>query len=432
MAGQRGASRCLRRMKKEPQNPMDGPALVRHSAVSWIQTAIGQGHTLSRALALAGDLEWGARHYSPRTLEGWLYQWRERGFCALARAARRDKGGSRTLCASEIEALVKLRTAQPALPVTALVRQLTEEGALPKGAFSMPSIYRLLRREGLDRPGLVGAQAGPHGPSKAFESAMANDLWMSDVMDGPCLRAPLPRGGRAVQTFLFAVIDDASRLVTHAEYHDNEKLRCLLDCLRHAFRRRGLPEKLYTDNGKIFTGHHLRVVCANLNIKLLHARPYAAWSKGKIERFFRTVQEDFQARLQMKPAADLAELNLRFSQWLEGEYHRRIHSALGGQTPGERFAARGGARRLLPAGSDWEALFLARATRRVRMDATVSIEAQLWEVPVHLRGRNVELRYDPFEWTRVEVWHRDTLAGLARRCDKQLNAKTYTSADYER
>jgi len=56
----------------------------------------------------------------------------------------------------------------------------------------------------------------------------------------------------------------------------------------------------------------------------------------------------------------------------------------------------------------------------------------LWEVPVHLRGRQVELRYEPFEWSVMEVWHRNTFAGLARRCDKHLNAKTYGSADYER
>jgi transposase InsO family protein len=418
-------------MKKQPHSSVDEPALIRHSAVSWIQTAIGQGQTLSRALALAGELEWGGRHYSPRTLEGWLYEWRERGFCALARATRSDKGGSRALGPGEIEALVKLRVAHPSLPVTVLVRQLIGEGALPAGAFSLPSVYRALRRAGLDRPGLIAAQAAPHGPTKAFETELANDLWMSDVMDGPTLPAAAAGGG-AVHTFLFAVIDDCSRLVPHAEYYDNEKLRCLLDCLRQAFRRRGLPQKFYTDHGKIFTSHHLRVVCANLNIKLLHARPYAAWSKGKIERFFRTVQQDFQAGLRLQPVADLTALNLRFSQWLEGEYHRRAHSALGGQTPQQRFAERGGARRLLPAESDWTALFLARTTRRVRLDATISLEGRLWEVPVHLRGRNVDLRYDPFEWVRVEVWHRDTLAGLARPCDKQLNAKTYTCADYER
>ena len=88
--------------------------------------------------------------------------------------------------------------------------------------------------------------------------------------------------------------------------------------------------------------------------------------------------------------------------------------------------------RQFPQDTDWQRLFLARATRRVRLDATISLQATLWEVPVHLRGRQVQLRYEPFAWSVVEVWHRDTFARLARRCDKHLNAKTYGSADYER
>ena len=120
---------------------------------------------------------------------------------------------------------------------------------------------------------------------------------------------------------------ESSRLVPHGQYYDNEKLGPLLDCLKEAFKRRGLPEKLYTDQGKIFTCAHLQVVCANLKIKLLHARPYAAWSKGKIEKFFQTVQRDFQERLRLEPVWNLEGLNTRFWHWLESEYHRRAHSA---------------------------------------------------------------------------------------------------------
>ena len=88
--------------------------------------------------------------------------------------------------------------------------------------------------------------------------------------------------------------------------------------------------------------------------------------------------------------------------------------------------------RQLPSDTDWRRLFLARATRRVRLDATISLEGTLWEVPVHLRGREVQLRYEPFQWSVLEVWYQEKFVGLGRRCDKNLNAKTYGSADYER
>ena len=170
------------------------------------------------------------------------------------------------------EAIVKLRLQHPSLAISTLVRHLKESGVLQPGTFSLSSVYRLLAREGLDRPRLI---AEGSGPTKAFETELANALWMADVMDGPTLRV----GGRVVHTFLFALLDDCSRLVPHGQYYDNEKFGPLLDCVKEAFKRRGLPEKLYTDQGKIFTCAHLQVVCANLKIKLIHARPYAAWSK---------------------------------------------------------------------------------------------------------------------------------------------------------
>jgi putative transposase len=163
-----------------------------------------------------------------------------------------------------------------------------------------------------------------------------------------------------------------------------------------------------------------------LGIRLLHARPYAAWSKGKIERFFRTLQEAFLPELQFEPANDLERLNRRLWGWIENGYHDRVHSALGGKTPRERFA--GGRLRRLP--DHWPALFYERLSRRVRLDATVSVEGQLWEVPVHLRGRQVELRRDPFDPTRIEVWCQGNLCGPATRCDKLLNAH-FSSHHYE-
>lgn len=411
--------------EKDPKSRLEHLALVRHSAVSWIEQSLNQGNTLGRALALAAQLDWSERRYSPRTLEDWFYDWRAQGFEALERQSRRDKGVCRAISPQAAEAIVKLRLQQPSLSIIVLVRQLEQSGVLQPGTFSLSSVYRLLVSQGLDRPRLMAERSGP---TKAFETDLANALWMADVMNGPTLRVE----DRVVHTFLFALLDDCSRLIPHGQYYEHEKLRCLLDCLKQAFARRGLPEKLYTDHGKIFTCAHLQVICANLKIKLAHARPYAAWSKGKIEKFFQTVQGDFEQRLRLEPVPDLESLNARFWQWLEKEYHRRGHSGLGGQSPAERFVQKAVALRQFPQDSDWQRLFLARATRRVRLDATISLDATLWEVPVHLRGRQVQLRYEPFEWSVVEVWYRDTFAGLARRCDKNLNAKTYGSADYER
>ena len=416
-------------MKSPTEN--DQVALARHGAVCWVEQAIKENFTLTRALTLASEREWGGRFYKPSTLEDWFYVFRHEGFEGLQRPVRKDKGTRKALSPEACEALLGLRREHPQLKAQVLVRRLVEQGTLQEGTFSMPTVYRLFTAHGLDSRSikLQSQGQGPAGPTKAFECALPNELWMTDMMFGPTLKLAT---GKAIQTRLFGLIDDCSRLVPHAQYYEGEKLPNFLDCFRQGLARRGFPDKLYTDQGKIFTSSHLKIVCANLKIRLVHAKPYHAWSKGKIERFFRTLQEDFQARLVLEPARSLAELNLRLWRWIETEYHQRIHSALQRQCPAERFAQRSQNLRTADPQTDWLRLFLARAKRRVRLDATVSLSGQLWEVSPHLRGRLIELRYDPFNWKTVEVWHQDAFVELARRCDKQLNSKTYTDQDYER
>jgi transposase InsO family protein len=408
----------------------DATALARHAAVSWIQEALKQNYTLARATALASERTWGGKIYSASTLESWYYAYQLQGFEALHRQPRKDKGTRKALSPEACQALLDLRQQHPQLKIKVLVRQLLEKGVLQSGTFSLPSVYRFLAAHQLDAQSIKHNPPPPQsGPTTAFECPLANELWMTDMMFGPTLKLA---SGQLVHTRLFALLDDCSRLIPHAQYYESEKLCSFLDCLRQGLARRGFPERLYTDQGKIFTSYHLQIVCANLKVRLGHAKPFAAWSKGKIERWFRTLQQDFEARLVIDPARSLEELNQRLWRWIEGEYHQRPHSALDGQTPAERFTQRAVNLRTADAQTDWHALFLSRVPRRVRLDATVSLKGQLWEVPVHLRGRVIELRFNPFDWARVEVWREDKYVAVAKRCDKQLNSKTYTDTDYDR
>jgi len=411
------------------ENPEDLLTLARHAAVSWIEQSLSEDLPLVRVLALASERFWGGKLYSASTLEAWFYAYRAGGFAALQRKPRKDKGSRKALSPEAIEALLQLRRQHPQLTVQVLVRRLVEQGRLQRGTFSMPSVYRVLAAHALDRRSLRHAPPPLSGPTKAFETPHANELWMADLMFGPTLKLA---SGQVLYTRLFALLDDCSRLIPHAQYYLSEDLSCFLDCFRQALSRRGLPHKLYTDRGKIFTSQHLQIVCANLQIRLLHAKPYAAWSRGKLERFFRTLQEDFEARLVLEPVPTLDALNQRLWRWLEVEYHQRPHRGLEGQSPAERFSARAVALRTADPHTDWQRLFLHRAQRRVRLDATVSLEGRFWEVPPHLRGRIIQLRFDPFAWQRVEIWIDDRYVGLAKLCNKQLNSKTYSSAHYER
>jgi len=423
-------------MKNNTEDPVDSnrlakdTELARYDAVRWIEEAVKSGLPLYRAIQNAAVRPWGGKIYSVPSLERWYYAYREGGFDALKANERADKGAVKALSPEACEELARHRKEHPALNITSLLRHMETTGVITPGSVSISTIYRHFAKLGLDKRTMKALQnIVTSGPTKAFEFAFSNQLWMTDAMTGPALR----HGKGPVQkTCLLAFIDDCSRVCPHGQYYQAERLEYFLDCFKHAIRSRGVPEKLYTDNGKIFTCRHVQTICAALNIGLIHAKPYHAWSKGKIERYFLTVQRDFEQRLVFQPAASIEELNSRFWQWLNAEYHQRKHGALDGQSPSDRFVERAGRLRLVDDDIDLDGLFLARTTRRVRLDATISLEGKIFETPVALRGRDVEVRYDPFAFARVEIWLTDQFIGKATLCDKYLNSRTFDKENYEK
>jgi len=416
-------------MKTPPKNGhwASDMALRRYDAVRYLEEAVRSGLPLRRALLAASERTWGGRIYKTSTLERWYYRYRRNGFDDLHNRPRSDKGLGRKLSPEAVEALLNMRRTRPELYVATLLRQLERQGTIEPGSVSLTTIYRVLQANGLDRASIKSA--GMQGPTKAFEFSWANQLWMTDGMRGPSL--PLQKGGKPVRTHLLALIDDCSRLCPHAQYYPGEKTECFLDLFKHALCSRGIPEKLYTDNGSLFKSKHLCTVCANFGIRLIHAKPYAAWSKGKIERFFRTVQSDFEQSLVFDPAGDIKELNMRFWQWLEAEYHQRGHRSLDGQSPRDRFFERSKGLRTISPGMDVDGLFLKRTSRRVRRDATISLDGRMFEVPVSLRGRIVEVRFDPFTYERIEMYLADRKVGNGVLLNKELNSRTFRRENYE-
>lgn len=259
-------------------------ALIRFRAVNFIEDRLRDGRRLSQALLEASRQPWpdeNGDYYAVRTLEDWWYAHKKGGFNALVPAQRSDQGQSRVLDEATAAWIVEQVTQNPQIPVKVLCAHGRRQGrSLP----SLSVIYRYLRRQGLDRASL---QAGrlESGPTKAFEAPHVNDLWMVDFSPGPSLRM----GDKSLPTQLCVLIDDHSRLLPFAAYYSHANTEAFHHALKEAVLRRGLPRKLYTDQGKPFINAHTRIVCAQLGIRLLHCRPYHSWSKGKIERVIHTI-----------------------------------------------------------------------------------------------------------------------------------------------
>lgn len=412
------------------EDPGENRALGRFAAVQLVVQAIQSGQTMVQAIEAAALQAWDGRYFSARTIEDWYYRYRRDRFQALQNRPRSDRGVAKAMDPQAVQALIKLRRENPQFSVKSLGEELARQGILEQGAISASTIQRRLAEVGLDRQSLRAGSGLVGGPTKAFEVALPNLLWMADCMHGPTIKTGEETKER---TFLFALLDDCTRLVVHAQFYGAERLDGFLDTLRRAVQNRGLPDKLYTDNGSAFRSQHLAIVCANLGIRLIHAKPYHAWSKGKIERFFSTLQGQFLPTLVFEPVGSMEALNARLWKWLEADYHQRVHGALCGESPGARFARLGTSLRLLEKDAPLDRLFFMRQNRRVRKDATFSLGADLWEVATHLRGQVVTVRFDPITLARMEVWLGERFMGLAIRCNKHRNSKVrIITNDYDR
>jgi putative transposase len=410
-------------------------ALVRFSLISKIQELLAQSVPLKVALetvASSSSLaqpQGSARPVAVRTLEDWWYAYGRGGFAALHPKGRCDRGLSRKLSPEQERLIVAQVRMHPAIPIKVLYRQWKrQDPVLP----ALSAIYRALQRHDLNqrsRHYLMRQAIG--GPTKAFEAPLVNELWMVDFSPGPFLH----RAGQkqATATHLCAIIDDHSRVLPHAAYYLRADTRCFHCSFKEAIRRRGVPRKLYTDQGGPFINDHTRVICANLGIRLLHAKPYHAWSKGKIERLFHTVQQDFEASLPLagQNPSTLEELNARLADWVQSVYHVRLHEGIG-MSPAERFARGSAQVRPLDPHLDLDRLFYTELLRVVRKDGTVRLNNDLYEVDLALRGLEVRLRFDPWSLARVEVDYRGQGFGLARKVDRHLNSQLQGGQIYEK
>ena len=351
------------------------------------------------------------------TMRGWLKLYRRGGFDALYPKRRGDLGRPRRLAAEIAEALVGIKAEHPGYSVRQVIAHAREHGQVPESArLAKSTVYRLLKREGLT--GRLAADT-PATDRRRFAYRHAGELWMSDVMHGP----KVADGRRRRKTYLIAFIDDATRAVPHAAFAFSENTAAFLPVFKQALLRRGLPLRLYVDNGANYRSHHLALVCAKLGIALIHARPHQPAGKGKIERWFRTLRAGWLRHLDMSAIEGLEALNRALAGWVEGEYHRAPHRGLGGQTPLDRWARFGEEVRYPDAGMDLDDLFLFEAKRKVMKDRTVSLNGRLYEADAVLVGQTVTVRYDPgaAPTRALQLVHDGQPAGQATPLDAYAN-----------
>ena len=330
----------------------------------------------------------GARvRVSRQTIDRWIRHWRAGGFEALVPTPARV---SARTPAEVLEVAVALKGENPERTAAQIARIMYSQSGWAPSERTLQRHFVHLELGGqlrLDPPPVFGR----------FEAERCNELWVGDVLHGPMITDR--------KTYLFAFLDDRSRAVTGYRFGLSEDTVWLAAALRPALASRGVPGSIYVDNGTCYVDSWLLRACACLGIKLVHSAPGRPQGRGKIERFFRTVREQFLVEITEQVAAGisgLAELNRLFAAWVETVYHTAVHSETG-MAPLARWRAGIPDPLPLPSPAQLREAFLWSEFRTVTTNATVSLHNNRYQVDELLIGRKVELVFDPFDLTNIDV-----------------------------
>jgi transposase InsO family protein len=342
------------------------------------------------------------------TIQRWVTLYQESGgrLESLYPSERSDAGKGRSLDEETELSLLRLREELPKATARALVEEMKKRHLAPD--LPLSCVYRTLHRHGL-----MTRDASPPENRRKFEAEMPNDIWQSDVLHGPTVEVD----GKKRKTYLIAFIDDHSRLIPYGAFYLSESIGSFLTSLEQAFLTRGLPRKLYVDNGAAFRSKHLEHILASLGIALVHSRPYKPQGRGKIERFFRTVRAEVTDHF---VGNKLEDLNGVFSCWLRTKYHTRTHGTTG-ETPFARFTSNMACLRTVP--ENLKDHFRKMEKRRIANDRTLTLNGRLYEGPVALIGKRVDVLYHVHEPERIEIVFQGMTHGFHQPVNPHVNCR---------
>ena len=385
-----------------------------------IHTKLRRG-AQSRALAKKAKKVWlcpfgQSLEISAKTIESWLAVYRKHGVDGLAPRERKDKGTCRVIPPHLQDLIVDMKREDSGRTAPLILSELLDAGLMRPKQFGVSAIGRLIKNRGLSGPRIELETPARY----RFVAAACNELWQGDACHGPKLFDPA--SGRELRVKIFGLLDDKSRLVTYLRAGFHERQTDFLRVMLEAVLRRGIPRAVLLDNHGSFAGSDTRIACAQMGVRLVFARPYDGASKGKIERFWRTLRAHVLDRLDMSEVTSLNDLNVRLMTWVTSKYNQRPHAGLSGRTPLSVFEEDVDQMRFVDDPAELESSFEATLKRMVKNDSTCSIGGKIYEVPSHLRRSKVTLHYKLLRPDCIWIEDRGAIVPL-REVDAVANSK---------
>ena len=334
----------------------------------------------------------------PETIRHWIRLYRTGGFEALKDVPRKDTG-VRSIPGGLVEEACRLKKEVPERSIEQIITIMERMGKAPEGLLARSTLHRALRARGLSAR---SRKPPAHSSLGRFQADYANDLWQADMLTGPWLPDP-DRPGKHRRSYLYAFLDDASRLLVYGRFSFKGDLPALELVMKRAIQRYGKPRRAYYDNGMVFRSHKMAQICASLGMhKTVFTTPYRPEGHGKIEAFNRFCRSRFIAELKASSIRTLDELNEAYLAWLDQDYNKRKHAELG-TSPLERWLKDADRIEYVDEQKLTHA-FLFKLDRTTDKCAVFKLHGRRYQCDWQLAKKKIQVHYNPEEMELVEVF----------------------------
>lgn len=374
-------------MKSEKQQEI---ALMRYGAIAPLIAGLDENYpsktafyTEISAKGLVGP-DGRVHHYAPATIEKWYLDYQSHGFDALVPKGRSDAGMSRKLDDELQERIRYFKMNYPRMSAAAIYRQLRADGSIINGQVSESTVCRFVNQIQNE------LRQTPNRDMRRYERPHINEVWCGDSSVGPRFT---DADGKKHRIYIIALIDDASRFITGIDIFYNDTFVNLMSVMKSAVSKYGRPKVLNFDNGKSYKNKQMELLAARIGTTLSYCQPYTPTGKAKIERWFRTMKDQWMAGLDMRDFHSLDELRGSLHAYVQ-KYNQSPHSSLHGMSPQDRFFSEPEQIRRLSS-DEIEKDFLLEIERRVSADCVIVIDQIEYEVDCQFARQRIRLRYSP-------------------------------------
>ena len=356
-------------------------------------------HQLRQQLAATHNI-------SVRTLFRYEDFQRKGGFAMLKPQSR--KGKSSKKFQQDYDEILKeailLKREVPTRSVSQIILILEMEGRVKPGQLTRSTLQRHLYEAGYGKKQMKRYSEATTTSAGRFNKPHRMMLLQMDIKYAIYL--PIGPKGKNIRTYFSAAIDDHSRFVVSSGFYAHQEAEIVEDTLHKAILKFGKCDAIFCDNGSQYVSKQLKQTCAALGIRVMHAKPYVAKSKGKIEvlnRFVTTFLEEAKAAKVMT----LESLNKKWQIWLEAYYHDKAHESLPNNIS-PRMAWNRDPRRLTFLDVHCVAnAFMHHEKRLVDKAGCISFDGKKYEVGLSLVGARVTISFDPMRTQALTVSYLD-------------------------